>query len=41
MSINYATLQNTVFPASTPSPQTLRKNVDGILEAYGTQIPID
>lgn len=39
--INYATLQNTVFPASTPTPQTLRKNVDGILEAYGTQIPVD
>ena len=41
MTINYATLQNTVFPASTSVPQTLRKNVDGILEAYGTQIPID
>ena len=41
MTINYAVLQNTVFPASTPTPQTLRKNVDGILEAYGTQIPID
>ena len=41
MSINYSVLQNTVFPASTSVPQTLRKNVDGILEAYGTQIPID
>ena len=41
MTINYATLQNTVFPASTSVPQPLRKNVDGILEAYGTQIPVD
>ncbi len=41
MTINYATLQNTVFPASTSTPQTLRKNVDGILESFGTQIPID
>ena len=41
MTINYATLQNTVFPASTSVPQTLRKNVDGVLESYGSQIPID
>lgn len=41
MSITFATLQNTVFPASTSVPQTLRKNVDGILEAYGSQIPVD
>ena len=41
MSINYSTLQNTVFPAATSVPQTLRKNVDGILETFGTQIPVD
>ncbi len=41
MTINYAVLQNTVFPAGTSTPQTLRKNVDGILESYGKSVPID
>lgn len=41
MSINYATLQNTVFPTATTLPQTLRKSSDGILEAYGLAVPAD
>ena len=41
MSINYATLQNTLFPVATTSPQTLRKSSDGILEAYGLAVPAD
>lgn len=41
MTINYATLQNTLFPAGTSTPQTLRKSSDGILEAYGKEVPVD
>lgn len=41
MSINYATLQNTLFPAATTTPQTLRKSADGILLAYGKAVPAD
>lgn len=40
MSINYATLQNTLFPAGTSTPQTLRKCSDGILINYGKVVPI-
>ena len=41
MTINYSVLQNTLFPAATPTPQVLRKNADGILEAYGKEVPGD
>lgn len=41
MSINYATLQNTLFPAATTTPQTLRKSSDGILSCYGKSVPAD
>ncbi len=42
MGINsYSQIQNTLYPASGPTPQpTLRSN-DGILEAYGTVVPVD
>ena len=39
MSINYSTLQNTLFPAATVLPNVLRKSSDGILEAYGRSLP--
>jgi hypothetical protein len=41
MTINYATLQNTLFPAGTSTPQTLRKSADGVLFSYGKEVPID
>ena len=41
MTINYSVLQNTLFPAATSTPQTLRKSVDGILESYGKEVPGD
>ncbi len=41
MSIDYHTLQNTQWPAATFTPQTLRKNADGILESYGKTVPVD
>lgn len=41
MTINYSVLQNTLFPAATSTPQTVRKNADGILEAYGKEVPGD
>jgi len=41
MSITYQTLQNTQFPAATPTPQTIRKNADGVLFSYGTSVPAD
>lgn len=40
MSINYSVLQNTLFPAGTSVPQTLRKCADGILISYGKTVPI-
>lgn len=40
MSINYSTLQNTLFPAATNLPQTLRKSADGILMSYGKVVPV-
>ena len=40
MTINYATLQNTLFPAATNLPQTLRKSTDGILICYGKAVPV-
>lgn len=41
MSINYSVLQNTLFPAATTTPQTLRKSADGILLTYGKVVPAD
>lgn len=41
MTIDYHTLQNVEFPAGVPTVQTLRKNADGILQAYGKSVPSD
>jgi hypothetical protein len=41
MSITYATLQNTLFPAAVATPQTLRKSSDGVLESYGKSVPAE
>jgi hypothetical protein len=41
MSLTWQTVQNLLFPAATVSPQILRKSSDGILEAYGKEVPVD
>ncbi len=42
MGINsYSQIQNTLYPASGPTPQTLLRTSDGISDAYGTVVPVD
>ncbi len=38
---NYSEIQNTLYPASSSLPQPTLKSSSGILEAYGTVVPVD
>ncbi len=41
MSINnFGQIQNTLYPASNSTPQPLLRNAQGVLDAYGTVVPI-
>jgi hypothetical protein len=38
---NYSQMQNTLYPASNVTPQPTLRSADGIIEAYGTIVPVD
>ena len=42
MSINnFAQIQNTLYPNPSPAPQALLRNSQGVLDAFGTVVPVD
>lgn len=38
---NYAQIQSTLYPVSSATPQALLRNASGIVDAYGTVVPVD
>ena len=38
---NYSQIQSTLYPASGTTPQPTLRSADGIIEAYGTVVPVD
>lgn len=38
---NYTQIQNTRYPAASTAPQALLQNSQGIIDAYGTVVPVD